>query len=274
MHCHIWQNPVQEGEELSTEKCIEVIRELAGLDVLNISFSGGEPLLRKDIFDLISHATERGISAGLDTNGVLVSRERAVELARAGIKSIYVSLDSIVPKTHDKIRGVQGTFDKVMEGLENLAGIRKQGKTALFLNTTISRENAFELPSIMKLAKAKGVDGVTFSLLQDVEKYSPESELILKKDNILYLEQQLSILFEEYGDLLPHSKKYFSYFSEFIQNPGIAYNFRCLALFGVIQIAPVGGIFPCPVAFEKIGNLKNHSVREIWKSKQANITRK
>lgn len=264
-HCHIWK-PENRVEELSLERCKDIIHELKGMHVLNISFSGGEPLLRKDLFDILEYSARLGIATGLNTNGTLLSGENARKLTEAGLGSAYLSLDGSTAKLHDTVRGVPGTYEKIMGGLEALLSSRKNGKPAVLLNVTIMKSNVDDLYALVRLAHAAGVDGVTFSLLQNVEKYSPNADQMLGDTDIPLLDEQLHRARRDFPTLIAHPPAYFSFFGPFIHDPKQVCSFRCLASYGLAQIHPDGTVYPCPVAFRRLGDLRESSFEQIWRS--------
>ena len=93
-----------------------MIDQSQNLGISIIAFTGGEPLLRKDIFELISHVDKRKAVPILFTNGLLLSDEVAEKLAKAGLYSIFVSIDSPNPKEHDQLRGMPNLFETAIEG--------------------------------------------------------------------------------------------------------------------------------------------------------------
>lgn len=129
-----------DGEEMTTAEIKALINEAASMGVLQVIFSGDEPLLRKDITDLIRHAYDLGMLVRLNTNGLLLTRSRARELKEAGLVLVGLSLDHPRPEVHDKLRGVPGLYERAIEGVRNLheAGILVQ------LQTYVSQETAGE----------------------------------------------------------------------------------------------------------------------------------
>lgn len=136
-------------KELTTEEAARVIDDLADMGVAAIAFSGGEPLLRPDFFDLVREARDRGIFPAVATNGTLITKEVARRLKEAGVGYVQISLDGASPATHDSFRGVEGAFERALEGIKNSVD---QG---LFVevSTTVTRLNMGELNAIIDLCK-------------------------------------------------------------------------------------------------------------------------
>lgn len=136
-------------DELSTDEAKRVIDILDESSVPIISFSGGEPLVRPDIFELTRYATDKGIYAAIATNGTLITKEKAKEMKKAGIAFTQISLDGAIAKTHDSFRGIDGVFDKTIKGIQNAV------EEGFFVNvaTTATKNNYKEIPKIIDLCK-------------------------------------------------------------------------------------------------------------------------
>lgn len=95
---------------IAMERFKQVITELGELGCKKIHFSGGEPMLRPQLPDLVAHATDLGMRVTLTTNGTLIDKEKAKALITAGLRGVNVSIDSPIRKVHEKVRGVEGSF--------------------------------------------------------------------------------------------------------------------------------------------------------------------
>ncbi len=158
--CSYWRYESQ--PEMSTERLLSLIDELADMGVRKIHFSGGEPLLRSDIFDAIGRCTARKIRANITTNGTMVDHERAKMLVKSGARSVSVSIDGPTAKVHDQIRGVDGAFKKAVSAVERLAEARdkysRRKRMRIRINTVLQRDNWRHLPEIVRLAGKLGAD--------------------------------------------------------------------------------------------------------------------
>ncbi|MCX8182251.1 MAG: radical SAM protein [Candidatus Methanomethyliaceae archaeon] len=139
--------------EMGTEEAKSCIDKLAKWGVVILAFSGGEPLIRRDILDLVRHTNEHGIYAAIATNGVLLTKERCRELRSAGVEYLQISLDGATPETHDTFRGVPGMFDRTVQGIKNAVA------EGFFVNvaTTVTQHNLKEVPQIIDLCESLGV---------------------------------------------------------------------------------------------------------------------
>lgn len=149
-HCYAATGPG--ATELSTQQGFGLIDDLSEFGAPVILFSGGEPTIRPDLPQLIDHAVKRGRRAVISTNGTLIDRDMAAELADIGLSYIGISLDGL-QATNDLFRGVDGAFDQALKGIYNAqhAGIK------VGLRFTINRGNYQEIPGIFELMQREGV---------------------------------------------------------------------------------------------------------------------
>jgi len=118
-HCYASAGPRPRPSELTTEEALRTVRKLADAGVTIIAFSGGEPLMRKDIFEVLGVARDYGIYTALATNGTLITREVARRLRELDICYVEISVDGANPETHDAFRGVPGDFAAALRGVRN-----------------------------------------------------------------------------------------------------------------------------------------------------------
>ncbi len=157
VHCYAHARDIAYENELSTAEGIRLIDDLAGFGVPVILFSGGEPMVRKDLPELAAYAVQKGIRAVISTNGTLITAEKAKILKDIGLSYVGVSLDGM-EEIHDKFRGVNGAFSKAMEGIRNCqeAGIK------VGLRFTINKFNVAEIPAVFDLLEAKEIPRICF----------------------------------------------------------------------------------------------------------------
>jgi 12,18-didecarboxysiroheme deacetylase len=157
VHCYAHATEDSTADELSTEEGRTLIDDLAGFGVPVVLFSGGEPLVRKDLPDLAAYAVSKGMRAVISTNGTLITPGMAQTLKEIGLSYVGISLDGM-QEVNDRFRGVKGAFSKAMEGIENCkaAGIK------VGLRFTISKANVGEIPGIFDLLEEKEIPRVCF----------------------------------------------------------------------------------------------------------------
>jgi len=157
VHCYSDSENIDYTDELTTDEARRVIDDLSDFGAPVLLFSGGEPLMRPDVEELIGYARERGLRAVISTNGTLITKERARRLGDLGLSYVGVSLDGL-EKTHDTFRRVPGAFKKALEGIRNsmAAGIK------VGLRLTINRANREEIPGIFRLLEEENVPRICF----------------------------------------------------------------------------------------------------------------
>jgi len=120
VHCSAGNHLKTNDKELSTEEAKKLIDDAQKLGVTIIAFTGGEPMLREDIFELISYVDKKKAMPVIFTNGQFLTDKNAEKLAEAGLYSLFLSIDSPDPEEHDKLRGMPGLFNKAIEGLKKV----------------------------------------------------------------------------------------------------------------------------------------------------------
>jgi radical SAM protein with 4Fe4S-binding SPASM domain len=160
MHCnmgcpHCYAAAVLEPSpsDLSREEGLALIDQMAACGVSVVIFSGGEPLLRPDLFDLLAHARDAGISPQLSTNGVLIDDEVARRLAATGVNYVGVSIDGLRP-FNDAYRGLAGGFDAARDGLIRAKAVGMRTG----LRMTLTRRNVDQLEAMLEVAGGAGAD--------------------------------------------------------------------------------------------------------------------
>ncbi len=147
-HCRASAQPLAHPSQLNTGEAMNLIDQIADLQVPLFVFTGGDPLKRPDIFELIRHAAGKGVHAALTPSGTpLLTRDAIFRMKDSGLSRLAVSLDGSVPEIHDSIRGIPGTWERTVQAIQwaNEAGIPIQ------VHTTISRHNAHDLDGLCAL---------------------------------------------------------------------------------------------------------------------------
>src|SRR5579863_5901994 len=164
IHCRASATELSSPDDLSTDTAKAIIDQIAEVSNPILVLSGGEPLFRKDIFELARYGTAKGLRVALATNGTLVTKAVAQKIVDSGVKRVAISLDGADAATHDTFRGIPGAFDAAITGFRNL----KELGMSVQINTTIARHNAHQLPHVLELAKSIGADALHTFLLVPV----------------------------------------------------------------------------------------------------------
>ena len=157
VHCYAQALEEDGKDAISTERGKEIINDLAAFGAPVMLFSGGEPLVRKDLVELAHHAVGKGMRAVISTNGTLITKEKAKELKEVGLSYVGISLDG-GEEVHDKFRAVPGSFKKALQGIENC---QAEG-LKVGLRFTINKRNVSEVPKLFELVRDLEVPRICF----------------------------------------------------------------------------------------------------------------
>ena len=269
VHCHAFGGDTS-SDELSKEEAIALIDQIASLDIRSLVFTGGEPLLREDLFDLIAYAKSIGFTVFIATNGTLITKEVA-KLLREFDVGVVIGVDAMNPEIHDCIRGVEGAYDAVMQGIENCIA----ENLYLHLNIVASRPNFDEVEKIIDYGDKIGVYSyfiyrfVPFGRGEEIRDYElGEEDFKALLDLILEKQREVRAI------IIPvASPEYWAYV---LQRRGIhnrrIINFLghffggCLAGKGMMYIKPNGDVWACPFLPVPIGNVRKESMSGIWEN--------
>lgn len=260
--CMQWRTITK--NELSTSEWKDVIRQAAELKISSLTIMGGEPLLRKDLEQVISFAKKLRFDIKLITNSFLIDPKRARNLSSAGLDSAMISIDG-TEKVHDKIRGRKGAYKKALEGIKELT----ENNIEVIISTTISKINIAYVMQVAKLAKQKSVQ-IVFNYfdqtpyffnglpgrneLKILESDLPKIDKLVD-DLIKFKRQNPGVIADSRNDLL-YGKKYF--------RDNIQKNLRCSACLTRIMIGSQGDVYGGCWSMGKFGNLRQKSLKEIF----------
>ncbi|MCP5005455.1 MAG: radical SAM protein [Planctomycetes bacterium] len=252
-------------KELDTETAIRVIDDISEINPnLILILTGGEPLLRDDIFKLSLHASRKGMMVLLGTNACLINDEVAGRLKDNGFAGIGISLDSLDPDRHDAIRGVKGSWQQAIDGID---ACKREG-LEVQIQTTVFKSNYEEIPEIVAFANKKGAKVFNLFFLvctgrgQDLTDITPEQyEKALQQIYKLHTQYEGKMLIS--AKCAPHYRRI-----AYEMNPESAllkyYSGGCPAGTHYVRITPEGEVTPCPYMDTSCGNLKEKNFGEIW----------
>lgn len=156
-HCYMSSDSKKYQDELTTAEAKAFIDDLADFHVPVLLFSGGEPLIRPDFFELAEYAQQKGVRPTLSTNGTLITREVAARIKEIGVGYVGISLDGL-QDVNDKFRGVEGAFEKAMAGIQNCVAVGQR----VGLRFTINHHNIQELDNIFDFIERENINRVCF----------------------------------------------------------------------------------------------------------------
>lgn len=251
--------------ELTTSEALRLTKKLIDAKVLSISFTGGEPLLREDLFTIISAINGR-MSVSLSTNGTMITNHIVHRLIENKIKKISVSLDGSRPETNDFIRG--GSFDKIIKGIERLSEINAK----ISIVTVITKSNYKDIPNLVKLAYNLNVDNIGFTGLKPVGRAKSNlSDLMPTPKEKARIAELIYGLSEEYGNFIGSEYQY--WYSLFKQDPDFSNRSQCFlpcdAGKASCAITADGNLVPCNILMSiKCGNVREKDFLTIWKNSE------
>jgi len=250
----------KDKDELSHEEGMKLVEEIALAGFKILILSGGEPLLRADVYDLIRHARKHGMRPVLGTNGIMIDRAIARKLKDAGLARAGISLDSTDEAIHDDFRQQIGSWKGSLAGMKACLdeGLDFQ------VHTTVTKYNYRDVEKITDLAVSLGAKAHHIFFLvptgrgKDLEGVIPshEYQLLLKK--ILQKQKEVSI------ELKPVCAPQFIPMMQDMNMPS-RFVRGCLAGHSYCCILPNGDVHPCPYFPVKVGNVRNERFSVMWK---------
>jgi heme b synthase len=273
-HCRASSERGPYPGELNTEECLRVMEEIATIGNPVIILTGGEPLLRPDIFELARYGTQKGFRMVMATNGTLITEEKVKLMKAAGIQRISVSLDGPDPDSHDTFRKVKGAFAESLRGIE----IAKKHGLPFQINTTITRANLHLIEKILRLAIGLGAVAHHIFLLvptgRGKELQDQEiSALDYEKTLHWFYEQNDQVTLQLKATCAPH---YYRILRQRAKKEGKKITFQthgldamtrgCLGGISFCFISHVGQVQPCGYLELNCGNVREKTFSEIWEN--------
>ncbi|MBI2889810.1 MAG: radical SAM protein [Nitrospirae bacterium] len=266
-HCYIDASGHEKGEnELTTGECLETLKQVARLNPeAFLILTGGEPLLRRDIFELVRAASGLGFWTVLGSHGGLMDRSAARELARAGLRGVGVSLDSLDPAKHDAFRGIPKAWEHTVAALDAL----REERLPFLIETTITKMNRAEIPALPEFAAAQGATALNVFFLVPTGRGAKVNDLTPAE-----YEESLGLLAdlqERFAGRLLINAKCAPHYRRVLweRNPQSEFvrTFRgggCPAGTYYARIGPTGDVTPCPYMPLAVGNVRSAPFDEIW----------
>jgi heme b synthase len=272
VHCRASAERGPYEGELSTQEVFRVMDAIGSFSKPVIILTGGEPLLRPDIFDLASYGTAKGFRMVMATNGTLFNEEVVQKIKASGIQRISISIDGPTAETHDAFRKAKGSFEGSLRGI----GMAKKGGIEFQINTTITQANFRLIPDILRLAVDLGAVALHIFLLvptgrgkelkdQEISPLDYEKTLHWFYDQIDKVPLQLK------ATCAPH---YYRILRQQAKKEGRkitpktygldAMTRGCLGGISFCFISHVGQVQPCGYLELNCGNVREKSFQDIW----------
>lgn len=257
-HCYM-EGGTAEENELSTEECLDLIHEMRSLGTEMLILTGGEPLLRRDIYRIAQRASEEGMWVVMGTNGVLVNDFVAEKMVECGVKGVGISLDSIDPEKHNQFRGGPNAWEHSVRALETC----RRHDLQVLVQTTVMDMNRNEIPDLMAFAREKGAWAFNLYFLVQTGRGQQMNDLAPEEtDTIL---REMAGRQDDFRPMLVRSKCA-PQFKQIAYEMGLGglESGGCMAGTQYCRITPGGDVTPCPYMTVVAGNVRERSFSEIW----------
>jgi radical SAM protein with 4Fe4S-binding SPASM domain len=247
--------------ELTTAECMGLIDEMKSLGTEMLILTGGEPLMRKDIYEIARTASAQGIWVVMGTNGVLVTDKVVEKMIECGVQGVAISIDSLEPAKHNHFRGGPDAWEYSVRALD----ICRANGLQVLIQTTVMDMNYAEIPQMLKFARDKGAWSFNLYFLVQTGRGQQMNDLSPERT-----EAMLSNLVDwqdEYRPMLVRSKcapqfKQIAY----EKAAGGLESGGCMAGTQYCRITPQGDVTPCPYMNVVAGNVRDQSFGEIWRT--------
>lgn len=255
-------------DELSPEtfkKVLDSVAENFGTKAIMLNITGGEPLMRKDLFEITGYADSLGFKWGLVTNGMLITDDVISKMKETHMSTITISLDGM-KKTHEEFRHVPGSFDRIISAIEKL----KKGNFVEHIQVTFiaTKKNIFELPEVYRLLTMLEIDSLRISGIDPIGRAKDNEKLMLSCEDYLYL---FDFIKKHQNSLLPvvwSCTHYFGNTESTLDPTGKI--FSCYTGIHVASVLSNGEIFGCPNIPRRKeliqGNVLKDDFCEVWKN--------
>jgi heme b synthase len=274
IHCRASSSMTSHDTDFSTEEAKRLLDDIAEVSRPVVVLSGGEPLLRKDLFEIARYGTERGFRMCIATNGVLVTDEIVGKMKEAGIRICSLSLDGSTATVHDDFRKQAGAFDATLRAAETF----KRNGMQFIVNSSFAKRNQHDIAATCRLAKSIGAHAwYMFMIVPTGRGQEIMSELISKEDYEEILEWHYQMEKQEAEMLVrptcaPH---YYRVRLQKMKEEGRKFQPRsltfstgggkgCICAQSICFIDSKGNVQPCSYFPVVAGNVKKQKFGEIW----------
>lgn len=273
IHCHT-NGGKSSDDEISTKEAKKLIDELSKVKNFRmLVYTGGEPLVRDDLFEILDYSKRAGFVNVIATNGTLITRDTAAKLKKAGVAGVAISLDSHNCEIHNNIRKNDNSFEMALRGVRAV----KEAGILLQINTTAMGYNFDNLSNLIDFSDELGAGIMLMYQLVpigrgiDIKKAALDTEYNQKLLTFLSQKQKNSLTIIEpvagpqYWPYILNKKEKNSNFSLFLAKKVF---YGCTAGSGLVYIKANGDIWPCPFVEIKAGNIRRKSFIDVWKNSE------
>lgn len=259
-HCYL-DAGTKADDELTTDECLALVDELHGLGTEMLILTGGEPLLRRDIYAIARRASDLGLWVVMGTNGVLVNDHVAARMVECGVRGVGISLDALDPDRHNAFRGGPDAWKYSVRALDLC---RRHGLEVL-VQTTVMEENYDEIPALIDFARERGAWAFNLYFLVRTGRGRTMTELSPERTHAML--EHLARVQDRYRPMLVRAKcaPQFKQIAHALGLAGLESG-GCMAGTEYCRITPGGDVTPCPYMDVVAGNVRVQSFTEIWRT--------
>lgn len=256
------------SSELSTRESLIFIDQIAQVnEEVMLILSGGEPLLRSDIYELAEYATEKGMMVVLGTNGLLLDNETAVKLKQSGVSGVSISLDSVNAGIHDRMRFIEGAWQRAVEAIK----ICRNNGISVQVNTVITKGNYDKIPEIIQFAHS--LEANVFSPFFLVCTGRGEQLTDITPEQYEQVLTQIVNSQKKYKGMMIRARCAPTFRRILYQNNPESSLLKldagkCMAGVSYCRITPEGSVTPCPYMEKIVGSVRDKSFNDIWKNSE------
>lgn len=271
-HCDIWQTGKKNAEmfekELNIDDFEKLFSDFQRMGVQVVDIFGGEPMMRRDIFQVIKTAKSHELYVTMTTNGSLFNDEVINKLLESQINQIYFSVDYPTAEQHDCFRGLSNAFHKIESAIKKLK--KQKPDFDIGINTIVTAENLTDLSTMIDLAAKWNVDSVRYLLFHAIYPFNMyehnHREIALNSSHLNELNKQVkAILYKaEAAGIYTNSESFLSNMVPYIEQKWEGLSCYAGDLF--CDINAFGEVYPCYSLGQPVGDLHESTFREIWRS--------
>ncbi len=246
------------SDELSMKEIDDIFTQMENMGTMGVSILGGEPLARKDIFEILQSALSHNIGATLTTNTTMINKENVRKLEESKLLSLKISMEGVEGESYENIRG-KGTYSRFLEGLHLL----RESGINLSMGTTIMKPNLPYVRDIVEFAIKQGIGTIAFNL---VKKWGDNTSLMLNYEEYReFVRLMAEEILPEYSDAISINLPP-SFYPVPQEGIYLFDNFGCVAGNSVLHINPDGWVCPCNFikSLPATDNIRERQLQDIW----------
>ncbi|MFC2171642.1 radical SAM/SPASM domain-containing protein [Acidobacteriota bacterium] len=279
--CDGWRLDYDDLPTADWKRIILDLKSWIGRDFY-IHFSGGEPFLREDMVDILRFTSGQGIKTFVNSNGYVIDENLATGIAESGLDYLAISLDGILPETHDFIRGVEGAHEKTLQAIEHINSVKPRGMLA-GISVAVMQANLDELVPLVEFTEERKLDRIGFHALRGKYRFAQKETGKAQEERQWYKHSPLWITnlkrldavieqlikLKRKGSPISNSISHLNAMKQYYRDPDKYRGpFRCMVGVNNFVVESDGTVKLCH-RMEPLGDLKEQSAKEIWSSEHA-----